>query len=61
MLQLQQFEGFSKKLIHFIPDRPGHDYRYAIDDSKIKEELGWKPKTPFKLGLDKTIRYYLGL
>ncbi len=54
-------EGFSKKLIHFMPDRPGHDYRYAIDNSKIKEELGWKPKTPFELGLDKTVRYYLGL
>ena len=58
---LGRSEGFSKKLIHFIPDRPGHDYRYAIDNSKIKEELGWKPKTPFELGLDKTIRYYLGL
>ena len=58
---LGRSEGFSKKLIDFIPDRPGHDYRYAIDNSKIKEELGWKPKTPFKLGLDKTIRYYLGL
>ena len=58
---LGRSEGFSKKLIHFIPDRPGHDYRYAIDNSKIKEELGWKPKMPFELGLDKTIRYYLGL
>ena len=58
---LGRSKGFSEKLIHFIPDRPGHDYRYAIDDSKIKEELGWKPKTPFELGLDKTIRYYLGL
>ena len=54
-------EGFSKKLIHFIPDRPGHDFRYAIDNSKVKDELGWKPKTPFELGLDKTVRYYLGL
>ena len=44
---LGRSEGFSKKLIHFIPDRPGHDYRYAIDNSKIKEELGWKPKMPF--------------
>ena len=58
---LGRSKGFSKKLIHFIPDRPGHDYRYAIDNSKIKEELGWKPNTPFELGLDKTIRYYLGL
>ncbi len=58
---LGRSEGFSKKLINFIPDRPGHDYRYAINNSKIKEELGWKPKTPFELGLDKTVRYYLGL
>ena len=58
---LGRSEGFSKKLINFIPDRPGHDFRYSINNSKIKEELGWKPKTPFELGLDKTIRYYLGL
>ena len=58
---LGRSKGFSEKLIHFIPDRPGHDYRYAIDISKVKEELGWKPKMPFELGLDKTVRYYLGL
>ena len=58
---LERSEGFSKKLIHFIPDRPGHDYRYAIDNSKVKEELEWKPKTSFESGLDKTIRYYLEL
>ena len=58
---LGRSKGFSKKLIHFISDRPGHDFRYAIDNSKVKEELGWKPKMPFELGLDKTVRYYLGL
>ena len=58
---LGRSEGFSKNLIHFIPDRPGHDYRYAIDNSKVKAELGWKPKTSFELGLDKTVRYYLNL
>ena len=58
---LERSKGFSKKLINFIPDRPGHDYRYAIDNSKVKAELGWKPKTPFELGLDKTVRYYLDL
>ena len=58
---LERSEGFSKKLIHFIPDRPGHDYRYAIDNSKVKVELGWKPKTSFESGLNKTVRYYLEL
>ena len=41
---LGRSEGFSKKLINFIPDRPGHDYRYAIDNSKVKEELGMEAK-----------------
>ena len=54
-------EGYSKKLINFISDRPGHDYRYAIDNSKVKEEFGWNPKTSFESGLDKTVRYYLNL
>ena len=58
---LERSRGFSKKLIHFIPDRPGHDYRYAIDNSKVKAELGWKPKTSFESGLNKTVRYYLEL
>ena len=54
-------EGYSKKLINFISDRPGHDYRYSIDNSKVKEEFGWNPKTSFESGLDKTVRYYLNL
>ena len=54
-------EGYSKKLINFVSDRLGHDYRYAIDNSKVKEHLGWIPKTSFESGLDKTVRYYLGL
>ena len=54
-------EGYSKKLINFVSDRPGHDYRYAIDNTKVKEEFGWNPKTSFESGLVKTVRYYLSL
>ena len=43
----------------YIDDRPGHDYRYAIDISKIKNKLGWEPKTNIKLGLEKTLIWYL--
>ncbi|MFC3033102.1 dTDP-glucose 4,6-dehydratase [Pseudoalteromonas fenneropenaei] len=48
-----------KQLIHFITDRPGHDKRYAIDASKITQELGWKPSETFSTGLRKTIEWYL--
>ena len=50
--------GFSS-LITFVKDRPGHDMRYAIDASKIKEELGWVPKESFETGIRKTIQWYL--
>ncbi len=46
-------------LIHFTPDRPGHDLRYALDSTKIRKELGWKPVTDFRTGLSKTIQWYL--
>ena len=46
-------------LISFVEDRLGHDFRYAIDISKIKNELGWKPKTSISLGLKKTINWYI--
>ena len=46
-------------LIRFVTDRPGHDMRYAIDPTKIHEELGWLPETPFDEGIQKTIRWYL--
>ena len=49
----------SEKLIKFVKDRPGHDKRYAIDASKIINELGWKPKVTFSEGLSKTIDWYL--
>jgi dTDP-glucose 4,6-dehydratase len=47
-------------LIEFISDRPGHDFRYAIDSSKIRQELGWEPQTPLQEGLSRTINSYLG-
>ncbi len=46
-------------LIEFVEDRKGHDYRYAIDPSKIKAELGWEPKTMFEDGIIRTIDWYL--
>lgn len=49
----------SEDLISFVEDRKGHDYRYAIDPTKIKNELGWKPKTKFEDGIVKTIDWYL--
>lgn len=48
-----------KKLITFVKDRPGHDFRYAIDCSKIKQELGWKPSKGFEARLKETINWYM--
>ena len=48
-----------KELITFVNDRPGHDFRYAIDSSKIKNDLGWLPRESFSSGLHKTIQWYL--
>ena len=45
-------------MITFVSDRPGHDFRYAIDNSKIKNDLGWEPKYSFEEGLRKTIDWY---
>ena len=47
------------KLITFVEDRPGHDYRYAIDSSKIKKQLNWEPKENFNTGIRKTIIWYI--
>ena len=48
-----------EELITFVEDRPGHDYRYAIDARKIKHELNWTPKETFESGLRKTVKWYL--
>ncbi|HCN24186.1 MAG TPA: dTDP-glucose 4,6-dehydratase [Candidatus Marinimicrobia bacterium] len=47
------------ELINFVKDRPGHDFRYAIDASKLKKEIGWEPKESFNTGIQKTIEWYL--
>jgi len=47
------------ELITFVPDRPGHDRRYAMDIRKVEEKLGWKPTTPLKDGLSQTVKWYL--
>ncbi len=51
--------GSSRQLIRFVQDRPGHDRRYAIDASKIQNELGWKPSVVLEEGLRKTVAWYL--
>lgn len=51
--------GKSEELIEFVKDRPGHDRRYAIDPTKIHDELGWLPATKFADGIEKTIDWYL--
>ena len=52
-------EGASEKLITYVADRAGHDLRYAIDSSKLKNELGWEPTLQFEEGIEKTVRWYL--
>lgn len=57
--KLNRPAGSSAKLITFVKDRAGHDHRYAIDASKIKNELGWEPSIQFQEGLEKTVDWYL--
>jgi dTDP-glucose 4,6-dehydratase len=57
--KLGREKGTSEKLITFVKDRAGHDMRYAIDATKLKNELGWKPSLQFEEGLSKTIDWYL--
>jgi dTDP-glucose 4,6-dehydratase len=52
-------QGGHASLIRFVTDRPGHDYRYAIDTSKIEREFGWKPSVTFEEGLRRTVVWYL--
>lgn len=49
----------TENLIKYVEDRKGHDRRYGIDPTKIKEELGWEPETPYEEGIKKTIKWYL--
>ena len=57
--KLMRHEGSSEKLITYVTDRPGHDLRYAIDSSKLQNELGWSPIPDFAVGLEKTVDWYL--
>jgi dTDP-glucose 4,6-dehydratase len=52
-------DGPRRRLITFVTDRPGHDHRYAIDASKLENELGWRAAETFETGLEKTVRWYL--
>ena len=56
---LYRSEGSSRKLITYVSDRKGHDFRYSIDSSKLKNELGWSSKTSFDRGIQLTIDWYL--
>jgi len=57
--KLKRPAGSSEKLITYVKDRPGHDMRYAIDSSKLQNELGWSPIPDFSAGLEKTVDWYL--
>ncbi len=52
-------EGYSLDLITYVTDRLGHDARYAIDSTKLQQELGWEPSLQFEEGIEKTVRWYL--
>ncbi len=52
-------EGHSLGLITYVTDRPGHDARYAIDSSRLQDELGWRPSLQFEEGIEKTVMWYL--
>ena len=57
--KLGRENGSSEKLITYVKDRPGHDKRYAIDATKLSNELGWSPSVTFEEGLSKTIDWFL--
>jgi dTDP-glucose 4,6-dehydratase len=57
--QLGKTPGTSKTLISFVEDRKGHDFRYAIDHSKLTKELGWSPTTSLEKGIKTTVSWYL--
>ncbi|MGO9684189.1 MAG: dTDP-glucose 4,6-dehydratase [Steroidobacteraceae bacterium] len=57
--ELRPINRSRRALISFVPDRPGHDRRYAIDPTKIERELGWRPQETFETGMRKTVQWYL--
>jgi dTDP-glucose 4,6-dehydratase len=58
-IKKQKSNKSRRELITFVKDRPGHDRRYAIDSTKLKNELGWAPEERFETGINKTIQWYL--
>ncbi|MAW08514.1 MAG: dTDP-glucose 4,6-dehydratase [Halobacteriovoraceae bacterium] len=56
---LERCKGTSLELINFVPDRPGHDFRYAIDSSKLKNQLGWEASKDFLGNIKKTVSWYI--
>jgi dTDP-glucose 4,6-dehydratase len=57
--KLGREEGESESLITYVTDRAGHDFRYAIDASKLENDLGWKPSVKFDMGFERTVEWYL--
>ena len=57
--QVLELTGKPESLIQYVPDRPGHDRRYAIDATKIETELGWRASENFESGIEKTVKWYL--
>ena len=57
--QILKTMGKPDDLIEFVEDRPGHDLRYSLDSTKIREELGWRPRTKFEEGIKCTVKWYL--
>jgi dTDP-glucose 4,6-dehydratase len=57
--RILQIMGGDEDLIEFVADRPGHDFRYALDTTKIKNQTGWEPKVSFEEGLEGTIKWYM--
>ncbi|HHL39689.1 MAG TPA: dTDP-glucose 4,6-dehydratase [Deltaproteobacteria bacterium] len=57
--RLHPFDGPRRRLIRFVADRPGHDRRYATDSSRIRDELGWTPRTELEEGLRRTVAWYI--
>ena len=59
MRRILEILGKPESLISFVADRPGHDWRYAIDASRMKEELGWEPSRRLDDGLAETVEWYI--
>ena len=59
VLQILKTMSKPEDLIEFVEDRPGHDLRYSLDSTKIREELGWRPRITFEEGIKRTVKWYL--